>query len=385
MSEQGNIAAATAGRATAPAPAYALPAEVSIVVPTFNEQANIAPLIEKLEAAMAGFAWEVVFVDDDSTDGTVEALRAAAARDPRVRFLHRLGRRGLSSAVVEGVQSTSAPLVAVMDADMQHDERLLPRMVRELADPSIELVVGSRYIEGGGTGDWAEERQRISRAATALSRLILKARLTDPMSGFFMIRREAFDRSARRLSAQGYKILLDILASAQTPLRYRELPYVFGQRAHGESKLDLLVTWEYVALLIDKSVGRYVPSRFVMFSLVGGAGVFVHMAVLATVYRLLGAPFDFAQAAATFVAMTFNFFVNNALTYRDRRRKGLVGLAKGLLSFYAIGAVGAVANVGVASFLFVQRYSWFSAGLLGILIGAVWNYAASAAFTWRGK
>jgi dolichol-phosphate mannosyltransferase len=384
MPEQANIAT-PADRALATALAYALPAEISIVIPTFNEQANIAPLIEKIAEAMAGLSWEVVFVDDDSTDGTVEALRAAAAGDPRVRFLHRLGRRGLSSAVVEGVQSTNAPLVAVMDADMQHDERLLPRMVRELADPSIDLVVGSRYVEGGGAGDWAEDRQRISRVATALSRLILKARLADPMSGFFMIRREAFDRSARGLSNQGYKILLDILASAATPLRYRELPYVFAARAHGESKLDLLVTWEYVALLIDKSVGRYLPSRFVMFSIVGGAGVFVHMAVLASGYRLLGAPFDLAQAAATFVAMTFNFFVNNALTYRDRRRRGVAGVTKGLLSFYAIGAIGAVANVGVANFLFVQRYSWFSAGLLGILVGAVWNYAASAVFTWRGK
>ena len=363
----------------------ALPAAISIIAPTFNERANVPILVERLRSAMAGLAWEVVFVDDDSTDGTRDALAEQAAADPRVRFIHRIGRRGLSSAVVEGIQSTNAPLVAVMDADLQHDENLVPQMVAQFADASLDLVVGSRYVQGGDVGEWDQKRQTISRVATKLSRLVVKADLSDPMSGFFMIRRAAFNSAARRLSNQGYKILLDIIASSPRPLKLKELPFSFGLRQHGESKLDTMATWEYIALLLDKSIGRYVPVRFVMFSLVGAAGVFVHMGVLSALFALGHTTFAFGQALATVTAMTFNYFVNNLLTYRDRRLKGFWGNVRGLASFYAVGSIGALANVGIAGFLFSQHYSWFLAGIAGILVGAVWNYGVSALFTWRSK
>jgi dolichol-phosphate mannosyltransferase len=362
------------------------PARLAVVIPTFSEVENVPILIERLRQALAGVAWEAVFVDDDSKDGTIDALRAAAQTDSRIRLVHRIGRRGLSSAVVEGVQSTSAPLVAVMDADLQHDETLLPRMVEQFGDPDLDLVVGSRYIGGGGVGEWSQNRQTVSRVATKMSRLIVKADLSDPMSGFFMIRRRAFDASARQLSNQGYKILLDIVASSPRRMKLKELPFEFGLREHGESKLDTMVTWEYIALLLDKSIGRYVPARFVMFSMVGGAGVFVHMATLATLFQGFRVSFDISQASAAAVAMTFNYFVNNLLTYRDRRLKGFWGNVRGLLSFYAVGAIGAVANVGVANILFAQQhYAWFVAAIAGILVGAVWNYGVSAIFTWRSK
>ncbi|MDX2275099.1 MAG: glycosyltransferase family 2 protein [Hyphomonadaceae bacterium] len=372
-------------QAAAPAPA-GLPARLAIVIPTFNEVENVPILINRLSETLAGIPWEAVFVDDDSKDGTVDALRAAAQADPRVRLVHRIGRRGLSSAVVEGIQSTSAPLVAVMDADLQHDETLLPRMAEQFADPSVDLVVGSRYMAGGGVGEWSKHRQTVSRVATQMSRLIVKADLSDPMSGFFMIRRASFDVAARQLSSQGYKILLDIIASAPRRLKIKELPFEFSPREHGESKLDSMVTWEYIALLLDKSIGRFVPARFVMFSMVGGAGVFVHMATLALMFQGFRASFDVGQATAAAVAMTFNYFVNNLLTYRDRRLKGFWGNVRGLLSFYAVGAIGAIANVGVANALFVeQHYSWVAAAIAGILVGAVWNYGVSAIFTWRSK
>jgi dolichol-phosphate mannosyltransferase len=362
------------------------PARLAIVIPTFNEVENIGLLVKRLHATLAGIAWEAVFVDDDSSDGTIEALRAAAQADTHVRLVHRIGRRGLSSAVVEGVQSTSAPLIAVMDADMQHDETLLPRMAEQFADPELDLVVGSRYMAGGGVGDWSKDRQTVSRVATKLSRFIVKADLSDPMSGFFMMRRATFDASARQLSNQGYKILLDIIASSPRRLKLKELPFEFGVRTHGESKLDTMVTWEYITLLLDKSIGRYVPARFVMFSLVGGAGVFVHMATLASLFQGFRVSFDIAQACAAAVAMTFNYFLNNLLTYRDRRLKGFWGNVRGLLSFYAVGAIGAVANVGVANILFSQQhYAWFVAAIAGILVGAVWNYGVSSIFTWRSK
>ncbi len=356
---------------------------LSIVIPTLNERENIPEIVARLDGLLAGIDWEVVFVDDDSTDGSIVTLRELAQREPRVRFLHRIGRRGLSSAVVEGIQSTSSPYVAVMDADLQHDERLLPEMLALLRTPNCDVVVGSRYIETGGVKDWERSRQIVSSVATWLAQTLVRTKLTDPMSGFFMVKREAFDRAVRGLSSLGYKILLDVLVSARPSLKVVELPYVFRNRIHGESKLDAAVTWEYLMLLLDKSVGRYVPVRFVMFALVGAVGLVVHMAVLWIANRYLQASFVASQSIATIVAMTFNFFVNNTLTYRDKRLKGFWPIVRGLLTFQAICAVGAASNVGVAAFLFMSNYSWWLSGVAGVLVGAVWNYAVSAIFTWR--
>ncbi len=361
----------------------AKPALLSIIVPTFNEQDNIAELVRRLDAVLSGLSWEVVFVDDDSTDGTVKALRELSQTDARVRFLHRINRRGLSSAVVEGILSTGSQYVAVMDADLQHDEKLLRDMLERLRTTNCDVVVGSRYLQDGGVEEWDEGRRAISRLATKIAQRVLKTELSDPMSGFFMMRRDAFDRSVRRLSAMGYKILLDILASARPPLSVSEVPYVFRNRLHGESKLDSAVAWEYLMLLLDKTIGRAVPVRFVMFTAVGGLGVVVHMLTLATLNQMFAVPFMQSQAIATVMAMTINFFANNMLTYRDKRLRGGRQILGGLLSFYAVCSIGAISNVGIAAFMFDRHYSWWLAGIAGILLGAVWNYAVSSIFTWR--
>lgn len=380
--EQGVCAADTVGENQMTLPR---PADISVIVPTFNERDNVEILIARLARVLDGFDWEVVFVDDDSKDGTLEVLHAAARRDVRVRYIHRIGRRGLSSAVIEGIQSTSGPLVAVMDADLQHDESLLPSMIRELDSAEVDLAVGSRYIQGGSVADWPQGRRVISKIATRFARVVTRPTLSDPMSGYFVIRRAAFDTAVRRLSALGCKILLDVLASADKPLQVKELPYTFRNRERGDSKLDALVSYEYLLLMLDKTIGRVVPVRFIMFATVGGFGVLCHMLLLALLYLVLRLGFPVAQSGATVGAMTFNFFVNNFLTYHDRRLKGFFGLARGLTSFYAVGAVGAIANVGIASALFARHYSWFLDGVAGIVVGAVWNYAASATFTWKSK
>lgn len=361
-------------------------AELSIVLPTFNEAENVARMQAALDAALPDTAFEMVFVDDDSTDGTRARLAEIAAVDPRVRVIHRIGRRGLSTAVSEGILSTTAPFIAVIDADLQHDERVLPQMLAILRADEAELVVGSRYTEGGGLGDWDKGRARVSAAATWLAATIARSKLTDPMSGFFMITRTAFDASVRDLSGQGYKILLDICASAPRQLRVREVPYHFRSRQAGESKLDTLIVWEYLLLLADKLVGHVVPARFVSFMAIGALGVIVHMAALTLMVEAGWPPFVWAVAIAAGVAMIFNFFVNNLLTYRDRRLKGFVAVSRGLLSFVAVCSVGAVANVGIANYLFADfRYVWWLAALAGILVGAVWNYAATALVTWRAR
>jgi dolichol-phosphate mannosyltransferase len=359
--------------------------DFAVIVPTLNERQNVDDLVRRLAAALDGIRWEVIFVDDDSPDGTANCARTLAQADRRIRVIQRIGRRGLASATVEGMLASSAPYLAVMDGDMQHDERLLPRMLSALRSGDFDVVVGSRYVEGGSDEGASAERRKLSGVATRLARWVLASDLKDPMSGFFVIGQETVARVARNLSGIGYKILLDILASAPRPLRVLELPYTFRPRRAGESKLDNVVAWEYLMMLLDKKAGRYIPVRFLLFALVGATGVAVHMVVLWTLYRPMGVDFGVGQAVATLVAMTTNFLLNNAFTYRDRRlKKGK--LVRGWLSFVAACSVGAVANVGIATYLYAgTRAEWFWAALAGTMVGAVWNYAVTWVYTWGGS
>ncbi|MDV3455458.1 glycosyltransferase family 2 protein [Sphingomonas sp. HF-S4] len=358
--------------------------ELAIVIPTFNERANVPVLVAKLDQALKGRNWEAIFVDDDSPDGTAQAARELARIDRRVRVIQRIGRRGLSSACIEGMCATAAPFVAVIDGDLQHDETILPAMLDALeGDAALDLVVGSRFVEGGGTGEWDRDRVAKSAFATRLSRRVLKADLSDPMSGFFMIRTDIVRALVPTLSAIGFKILLDIMTASPRPLRFRELPYVFRVRTEGESKLDHVVAMEYLIAIYDRMFGRIVPVRFAMFSGIGALGAAVHFAALGLLFRLMGLPFVTGTIIATFVAMTFNFFLNNALTYRGQRLKGARALFGGWVSFCLVCAVGAVANVGVSAFLHdAQHGDWRVSALAGVAVSAVWNFALSSRFTW---
>ena len=360
------------------------PLELAVVIPTFNERRNVPILVAALDKALAGRRWEAIFVDDDSPDGTADAARELGRIDRRVRVIQRIGRRGLSSATIEGMCATAAPFVAVIDGDMQHDETLLPRMLDALeADADLDVAIGSRFIDGGGTGEWDRDRVAKSALATRLSRSLLKADLSDPMSGFFMIRSDVVRRMVPHLSAIGFKILLDIMTASPRPLKFVELPYVFRTRIEGESKLDHVVAMEYLIALYDRMFGRVIPVRFAMFSGIGALGAGVHFGALWLFYRLFGYSFLTGTIVATFVAMTFNFFLNNMLTYRDTRLKGFRQLLDGWISFCLVCSVGAIANVGVAAFLHdVQQAQWAPSALAGILVAAVWNFALSSRFVW---
>ncbi len=362
--------------------------ELCIIIPVLNEEGNVAPLVAALDTALGPIAWEAVFVDDDSRDGTRAAVAAVARNDPRIRLIHRIGRRGLASAFIEGAQSSLAPFIAAIDGDMQHDETILPAMLAALRDEKaggegFEIAVGSRYVEGGGVGDWDRTRAGMSSLATRLAGIVLRTPVSDPMSGFFMLRRETFDQAARRLSAMGFKILLDIIASLPAPPRIKELPYQFRTRTAGESKLDAGVLRDYLLLILDKLVGHIVPVRFLLFAGVGAIGIAAHLVVLRLGLELLGLSFAAAQTLATACAIVGNYTLNNAFTFRERRRKGW-GFVAGLATFSLISSVGAVMNVNVASVLFGAAHStWWYAGLLGAVMSLVWNYAVSSAITWR--
>jgi len=355
--------------------------ELSVVVPTFNERDNVGPLVERLHRSLAGVAWQAIFVDDHSPDGTASVVKSMGAHDPRLLCLERVGRRGLAGAVVEGAMASAAPFVAVIDADLQHDDTLLPRMLTKLRAGEADLVVGSRFLAPqGAAGGLSPLRRWGSGVANALARQVLKTRVSDPVSGFFMIRRDLIEAVAPRLSSQGFKVLFDIIASQPSPPRIVELPYAFAERRAGASKMDGRIIIDYLGLILTKLTGNLVPPRFLMFALVGASGLVVHMAVLYA-GRAAGLGFFLSQVVAAVTAMSSNFLINNRVTYRDRRLHGL-RLLTGYMRFCALCALGLVANIAIANLVHEHTPWWWLAGAAGALAGAAWNYVSTSLAVW---
>jgi dolichol-phosphate mannosyltransferase len=356
--------------------------ELAVVSPTYNERANIEPFLDALAKALAGIDYEVIFVDDDSPDGTAELVRSIGQHNPRVRLLHRINRRGLASATVEGMMSTSAPYVAVMDADLQHDERILPQMLNRLKAGHLDVVIGSRNIAGGGMGEFSSFRVALSNAGRRLSRFACHASLSDPMSGFFVVSRTFLDESVRSLSSRGFKILLDLVASSQRPVQFDEVPFTFRQRLHGQSKLDILVGLEYLELLCDKLIGDWIPVTYLLFACVGSIGLILHLIFVALLFRFGGLSFSNAQIVSSSVVIAVNYCLNNYVTFRSARLRG-IKFFYGMVFFYLASAVGLLTNVGASTMLRANGVRWWAASAAGLIVGSVWNYWVSSLFVWQ--
>lgn len=367
---------------------------LGVVLPTYNERGNLRLLVERLDAALSGIAWEAIFVDDNSPDGTADEARTIAREDNRIRVIQRIGRRGLSSAAIEGMCATAAPVVAVMDADHQHDPALLPDMLKAVESGDYDLAYASRFAEGASTEAWGRpDRVKASNFANRIANKVTGVELTDPMSGYFMLRSDVLRGDAHRLSGVGFKILLDILATVDRPLRIKEVPLQFAARAEGESKLDRTVVFEFLIGLYDKWLGQIIPTRFALFGTIGAMGVVVHMAVLAVVLNFFDAQFlvshypketafIFGQSTAAVVAMTFNFILNNELTYADKRLRGAIPILIGWARFALTCAFGLLTNIGAATALVRLGIHPFAAALVGVVLGSVWNFALSSRFVW---
>lgn len=352
------------GGALHPAP------DVAVIVPTYNARAKVPPLLDALERALAGTAWEAVFVDDNSDDGTFAELRARGEADARVRSLRRIGRRGAVSASLEGMLATHARTLLVLDIGGPRDATLFAAMLEQIRT-GADLVIASRYADGDGAHHW-------SKAAV---RRLTGADLADPISGTFAIRREAFEALAPALSPNSASVLLDILLNGRGRLSVAEQ----ASGAHGAANyaaLDAALALGLAEHVVARLTRGAVSVRFLMFCLVGLSGVGIHMGILWSVLSATALPFAAAQAAAAIGAMAWNFTLNNAFTYRDRRLAGLAFIG-GLIRFQIICAIGAVSNVGVASYIYSGDHNWWLAGLAGVLMGAVWNYAVTSVFVWR--
>lgn len=361
------------------------PAQLAVIVPSYNERGNIELLYEKLAIALGDTAWEMIVVDDNSPDGTADVVNELSRVYANVRCLRRFGRRGLASACIEGMAVTSAPYVAVIDADLQHDEAILPKMLEEALN-GADLVIGSRFIGGGSAGDGlSKTRLSGSQLATKLAVMIAGQDVSDPMSGFFLMRRDAALKAAPKLASDGFKILIDLIVTSArmgSPLKIAEVPYVFRPRHAGESKMNPLIVIQYLGLWFSKLTGGVLPPSFLLFGLVGGTGVVVHLASLWLFTSAIGANFVVSQIAATLIAMTWNFFLNNNLTYADRKLHGMK-LVTGLIGFCGICALGGIANISVANAIYQANHQTFIAGLSGAIMSSVFNYAVTRAFTWK--
>ncbi len=367
-----------------PVPAPARPT-LSVIVPTYREAANVPVLFERLKTTLEGLPWEMVVVDDDSPDETWKIAQAIAARDSRMRCLRRVNRNGLAGAVIEGWLSSSADFVAVIDGDLQHDESILPKMYAALAADEGDLVVGTRIPDPSVKGGLSPARQKLSDLGAWFFRRIAGVDVSDPMSGFFMTRRETVARMAARLSPDGFKILVDVILSSDGHPRIVETPYVFRPRQAGESKLSPLVGLDFLGLVAHHASGGVLPIRFVLFAGIGAVGLVVHLMVLFGLIRAFGATqFGDSQFAATIAAMASNFILNNEITYRSYRYRG-ARMIGGFLLFALLCSIGALANINIASWLVAGKTVWWVAGFAGALISVVWNYAASNTFVWRRR
>ncbi|WP_438382068.1 glycosyltransferase family 2 protein [Asaia sp. BMEF1] len=359
-----------------------LPADLTLVIPCYNEAPNVAPLIEGVKRALEGMKWEIVFVDDNSPDGTAQAVEESAQADPRVRLIRRVGRRGLSSAVIEGALSSTAPVIAVMDGDLQHDEAILRDLVSPLLENRADIAVASRHVEGGDSSGLANRwRHMLSQAGIKLAQSILPMTLSDPMSGFFAMRRPVFEQAVPRLTGTGFKILLELVLSVPHTARLIEVPFVFRPRVAGESKLSPLVMVQFLGMLIERACGGWLPTRFVIFAAVGLVGIAVNLLISETA-RFAGANFQISQVVGTACAILVNFQLNNRVTYLDRPLRGKRWLP-GLCIFVTGATIGAFGNIGVAQLLYDTHGHWSRASAAGAVIGVVWNYAIASTLVWR--
>ncbi len=361
--------------------------ELSIVIPTFNESENVGEIVKRLSATLKGIGWEIIFVDDNSPDGTADVVRELSRSEPRVRLISRHNRRGLASAVVEGALAASTDIIAVMDGDLQHDETVLPGMYENVRSGEADLVSASRFLtEDGADGLSSQTRVAISNSGIKLSNMIFKMDMTDPLTGFFVVKRDVVEEALPYLSELGFKILMDLVVSSKPRPRIKEVPFKFRERQHGESKLDNRVMYDFFLFFIEKRIASILPlpARFISFALINSVGILIHLAVLIPLITVMGQGF-FAkgQLIATIVAMAFNYAVNNLITYSDRQLKG-AKFYVGFIVFCVLCSVGVWANVGVATNMVEGpgTLNYILPAIGGALITVVWNYVATGAFVW---
>ncbi len=364
------------------------PIFLSLVLPTYNEAENIKTIVEQLSNLLDTVLpqkYELILVDDDSPDGTWRLAQALTTNYPQLKVMRRIKERGLSTAVIRGWQASRGDVLGVIDADLQHPPELLLKLWEEIKR-GADLAVASRHVENGGVSDWSIIRRFLSRGAQILGLILLPGivgRVSDPMSGYFLVRRSCL--VGRTLSPLGYKILIEVLARGRVPW-IGEVGYIFQERQEGESK----VTWkQYVDYLrhlvrLRFSLGPF--GRLLRFGLVGFSGVFVDLGVFYLLRNLLGLGLTRSAIFSAEVAIISNFLWNDLWTFGDvaRRQRGWRKRCKRLLKFNIICLAGLILNVLLVNLLFnVFGINEYIAKLIAIAAVTLWNFWINLKLSWR--
>jgi dolichol-phosphate mannosyltransferase len=353
---------------------------VSLIIPTYNEKENIKPLVERVQKALNGYNYEIVFVDDNSRDGTIDIANELAARYP-IKLLVRRNEKGLATAVIHGIKNCSGKYVCVMDADLQHPPEKLPELFKAVEN-GADIAFASRYVPGGGCPQWGLIRRIISKGATKVSHVLLPSsrRVKDPMSGFFIFKRE--NVNAEKLKPIGYKIALEILLIGNFN-KVAEVPFVFEERTAGQSKLKAKTQIDYLKHVISlmKRTGEY--KRFAKFIAVGLSGTLVNEGILLLVNSLTDWNHFVRLIPGIEVSIITNFLLNDTFTFADRRTGKTASFFRRLTRFNFIALAGAFINWGVGTLLITQGVNDYLALFIGIVVAFVWNYFLSTVWAWR--
>ncbi len=354
---------------------------VTLIIPAYKERDNIAPLVERIHQALPNYSYRILFVDDDSGDGTVELVAALSAKYP-VDILVRKNKRGLASAVVDGLKQATGEVVVVMDADLQHPPEILPDLLKKI-DDGADMAIASRYVPGGSCQGWGLARRINSKGAIFLAHLLLPPtrRIKDPMAGFFAFVRQAI--AGAELKPAGYKIILEIMVQGKFQ-NVAEVPYTFRTRSRGHSKLNARQQIEYLRHIYSLMGRSGELIRFVKFCLVGASGVGVDLGLTKLLTEFVGLFYVLSGAIATECAIISNFTLNDYITFRDRRSKGAKAFLYRLVQFNVVSLAGLGITQGVLWLLtsFFGVY-YLVSKLCGIAVAMVWNYLANRWWTWR--
>lgn len=352
---------------------------VAIVIPTFNEASNVEQLVARIRSAMAGTQYEVLFVDD-STDQTPDVLGRIAAQDPRVRYIHREGQRGLASAVVAGFEQARGDVLVVMDADLQHPPEMIPTLLSGMAQTGADIVVPCRYMEGGSTAGFSSLRKAMSLVAKWLAQALLSCarRTRDPLSGFFVLKRSVIEGA--NLQPIGWKVLLEVLARGNYRL-VLDVPYAFRARNSGISKMTLRQQWDFLLHLTSLLLPGVGWRRIVRFGLVGAGGVVVNMGLLWFLVQKAGLPPAPGALCSANLAMVHNFLWHDAVTWGDRRARPQWW--QRFWRFWVTSWVGIVLNVLTLQLLVALfGVHYLLANGVGIAAAATWDFIVNHTWTW---
>lgn len=356
---------------------------VALVVPTYNECDNILAFYKDAASALAQLDWQIIFVDDNSPDGTAAVAEELAIDDRRVRVIVRFHQRGLTSAVLQGVCSANTSYVVVTDADLQHDLCKIPEMLHLLNTDQADLVIGTRYEEGGSTEGLANGfRIWLSRTGTKVAQAFVPVPVSDPMSGFFAFRRKKLLQILAKVDPLGFKVLFDILLLGGHQIRISEIPYHFRNRHAGSSKLDGRIQWDFLIQIIYHLLKQLVPHDLISFILVGASGAIVELTMLGLGVAI-GAPNGPMQTAAIGAATTWNFLLNHCLTFH-RHLKINADLAIKFVLYATAVAIGIIVDISAATISMQKLYATeLLASILGVCADTIWRFAVAKAIIWR--